>query len=362
MRAVAAAIATTSNAFIDSSNYLSKMNLKTNTTLALGALALMSASAVMAQQVTLYGIIDTSLRYQSNSNTSTSSSVSMQPGAYGASRWGLRGREDLGNGLYAEFQLENGFNPNTGAQFDSNRLFNRHSWLGLGGDWGRLSMGRQYSMTHEVLAMNMYDVLGVGGYDETAWFVGSQYTLRYDNSLKYRHTIQGVQIGAMYVLSGQPHINDSFGLMTMIPVGPVGIGLSHNTDEAANGKRTTNLLALKYRFDGGTTLHAYTMYSHDKRGVDRKDRLYALGFIHPLNQEFILSGTYYRNLTKTTDSGGRNVFVARLQYALSKRSELYLEADYSRVSGITLSAFNSPGKVGTNSNRSTVSVGFKHLF
>ena len=33
-------------------------------------------------------------------------------------------------------------------------------------------------LAHEVLGMNMYDVLGVGGYDETAWFVGSQYALR----------------------------------------------------------------------------------------------------------------------------------------------------------------------------------------
>ncbi|MCB5364400.1 porin [Pusillimonas sp. CC-YST705] len=338
------------------------MNLRTSTTLALGAMTLVAAGTASAQ-VSIYGIIDTSLRYQNNTNASTASDVSMQPGAYGASRVGFRGREDLGNGLYSEFQLENGFNPNTGAQVDSTRLFNRHSWVGLGSkDLGRISFGRQYALTHEVLAMNMCDVLGVGGYDETAWFVGQQYTLRYDNSIKYRHTIEGVQVGAMYVLSGEQHIDDSYGLMAMIPVGPVDIGLSHHSDEALNGKRTTNLLALKYRFDNGTTLHGYTMYSHDKRGVDRKDRLYALGFIHPLNQRFILSGTYYRNLTQTPDSGGRSTFVTRLQYALSKRSELYLEADYSRVSGVTLSAFNQPGKVGSNNSRTTFSVGYKHMF
>lgn len=337
------------------------MNIHSRTKLIIGS-ALLAAAPVVSAQVTLYGIIDTSIRYQSNTNGSTSSDVSAQPGAYGASRVGFRGREDLGNGWYAAFQLENGFNPNTGAQFDSTRLFNRHSWVGIGGDWGLLSAGRQYSLTHEVLAMNMYDVIGVGGYDETAWFVGSQYTLRYDNSIKYRHTIGGVQVGAQYAFSGVPDIDDSYGLMAMIPVGPFGIGLSHHTDEAINGKRTTNLLALKYRFDNGTTLHAYTMHSRDKRGVNRKDRLYALGFIHPFNNTYTLSGTFYRNLTETPETGGRSVWVARLQYALSKRSELYLEADHSRVSGVTVSAFNAPGKEGTNTNRNTFSVGFKHVF
>lgn len=337
------------------------MKNSTKIKLCIGAAILAAAPAVSAQ-VTMYGIIDTSMRYQSNTNASTSSDVSMQPGAYGASRFGFKGREDLGGGMYAAFQLENGFNPNTGAQFDSTRLFNRHSWVGVGGDWGLLSAGRQYALTHEVLAMNMYDVLGVGGYDETAWFVGSQYTLRYDNSLKYRHTINGVQIGAMYNFSGNHEIDDSFGLMTMIPIGPVGIGLSHHTDKAANGKRTTNLVALKYKFDNGTSLHAFTMQSRDKRGIDRKDRLYALGFIHPLNSKYIVSGTFYRNLTETPDSGGRSAFVARVQYALSKRSELYAEADYSRVNGVTLAAFNGPDKIGSNSNRTTFSVGFKHNF
>lgn len=337
------------------------MNIHKKISLTLAAAAVIAAPAISAQ-VTIYGIIDTSLRYQTNSNTSTSSEFSAEPGAYGASRFGLRGKEELSNGWYTAFQLENGFNPNTGAATDSTRLFNRHSWVGIGGDWGLLTAGRQYSLTHEVIAMNMYDPLGVGGYNETAWFVGSQYSLRYDNSLKYRHNFNGVQVGALYTFNETPGVGDSFGLMTMIPMGAFNLGLSHHTDKAFNGKRTTNLLALKYQFDGGTTLHAYTMYSHDKRGIDRKDRLYAFGFIHPLNNSFTLTGTFYRNLTKAPESGGRSVFVSRLQYALSKRSELYVEADHSRVSGSTLSAFNVPGKEGSNSNRSSFSVGYKHSF
>lgn len=328
----------------------------------LGA-AVLAAAQTASAQATLYGVIETSLRFQSNTNTSTSSMSSLTPGAYGASRWGVRGREDLGGGLYASYQLEQGFNPDTGTAFDAARAFNRHAWVGLGGDWGRVTAGRQYSLVHEVLGMNMYDVLGVGGYDETAWYVGSQYTLRNDNSLKYRHAVNGVEFGAMYSLSEQRGVSGSYGAMAMVPLGALSLGLAHHTDEAAVGNRATNLVALKYKLDGGTTLHGYAMYTKDRRaGADRKDRLYSLGVIHPLNQKITLSGVVYRNLTETPATGSRSVVALRGQYALSKRTEVYVEADRSRVSGVTLAAFNGAGKLGVDRSRSTFSVGMKHVF
>lgn len=327
----------------------------------LGAVALAAAQAASAQ-ATLYGVVDASLRYQNNTNTSTSSLMSLTPGAYGASRFGVRGREDLGGGLYATFQLEQGFNPDNGTAFDASRAFNRHAWVGLGGDWGRVSAGRQYTLAHEVLGMNMYDVLGVGGYDETAWFVGSQYALRNDNSLKYRHTLNGVEVGLMYALSEAQGVGASFGAMVMAPLGALSVGLTHQTDKAATGKRTTNLVALKYKLSGGTTLHGYTMVSNDRRGVQRKDRLYSVGAIHPLTAKLTLSGVLYRNLSETPATGSRSAAAIRAQYALSKRTEVYVETDRTRVSGITLSALNGAGKVGSDRSRSTVSVGMKHVF
>lgn len=327
----------------------------------LGAVALAAAQAASAQ-ATLYGVVDASLRYQNNSNTSSSSLTSLTPGAYGASRFGVRGREDLGGGMYTSFQLEQGFNPDTGTAFDATRAFNRHAWVGLGGDWGRVTAGRQYTLTHEVLGMNMYDVLGVGGYDETAWFVGSQYGLRNDNSLKYRHSINGVEVGLTYALSEAQGVSGSFGAMVMAPLGPLSVGLSHQTDKAATGKRTTNLAALKYTLSGGTTLHGYAMFSNDRRGINRKDRLYSVGAIHPLTAKITLTGAFYRNLSETPATGARSVVAVRAQYALSKRTEVYVETDRTRVSGITLSALNGPGKVGVDRARSTVSVGMKHVF
>ncbi len=336
--------------------------MKKSRDFALGAVVLAAVQAASAQ-VTPYGVIDTSLRFQNNSNNSTASMTSLTPGAYGASRWGVRGREDLGGGLYTIYQLEHGFSPDTGTAADATRFFNRHAWVGVGGDWGRVTAGRQYSLVHEVLGMNMFDALGVGGYDETAWYVGSQYTLRNDNALKYRHAVSGVDVGAMYSVSEQPGVSASYGAMAMVPMGALTLGLAHHNDSAAVGERKTNLVAVKYKLGTGTTLQGHALLTRDLRaGADRKDRLYSMGAIHPLSDKITLTGVVYRNFTETPAAGDRSVAVVRGQYAFSKRTEAYVEVDRSRVDGVTAASFNSATKVGEDRTRSTFSVGIKHTF
>jgi len=73
------------------------------------------------------------------------------------SRIGVRGREDLGRGLRAVYQIESGVNIDTGTQTSSagpsatsgpsgsstGFLASRDSWVGLEGGWGRVLFGRQ---------------------------------------------------------------------------------------------------------------------------------------------------------------------------------------------------------------------------
>lgn len=68
-----------------------------------------------------------------------------------SSRVGLRGTEDLGNGLKAIFQIEtgvnidNGSNSGQGGQNNASSGFwaSRDSFVGLDSNWGRLTFGRQ---------------------------------------------------------------------------------------------------------------------------------------------------------------------------------------------------------------------------
>jgi len=79
-----------------------------------------SVPAAHAQSsITLYGIIDEGFEAISNAPVAGSKGggrlfrLDANNGLNG-SRWGLKGSEDLGGGLKANFVLENGFNVNNG--------------------------------------------------------------------------------------------------------------------------------------------------------------------------------------------------------------------------------------------------------
>src|ERR1700733_5321615 len=85
------------------------------------ALGLVALGAHAQSSVTLYGLIDAGIGYQSSqtslgSTTGGRSALKIVNGIWGGSRFGLKGSEDLGGGTNAIFQLEQGFNSATGAQ------------------------------------------------------------------------------------------------------------------------------------------------------------------------------------------------------------------------------------------------------
>ncbi|KXU82211.1 porin [Paraburkholderia monticola] len=109
-----------------------------------GATLILAAGGAAAQSsVTLYGVADTFVQYLDNGGNH---SYSLRSGGSTGSLFGLKGVEDLGNGLKAVFTLENGYNINNGAFFaDTTAMFYRQSWVGLRHDtYGSLTFGRQY--------------------------------------------------------------------------------------------------------------------------------------------------------------------------------------------------------------------------
>ena len=124
------------------------------------AAAILTTFAGVAQaetSVTLYGVIDTGIGYNKVSgefpsmdatgtvtkNDVSGSRIGMINGVQAGSRWGLRGSEDLGDGLRAMFTVESGFDSGDG-QSQQSRLFNRQATIGLANDsWGSVEFGRQ---------------------------------------------------------------------------------------------------------------------------------------------------------------------------------------------------------------------------
>lgn len=136
--------------------------------IALAIAGMVAAPLAMAQSnVTVYGIVDLGYLNSSSSfrgsesdetglqetfkGSSKASSTGWDRGGLSPSRVGFRGTEDLGNGLAAHFQVEfgvrnttqtgNGFGADPAGENKDLRV--REQNLGLSGDFGRVTIGRQ---------------------------------------------------------------------------------------------------------------------------------------------------------------------------------------------------------------------------
>jgi len=150
------------------------------------ALAVMAAAGAASAQssVTLFGIVDATFNHaqtegQGHINQLTNS-------GYNSSRLGFRGTEDLGGGMSASFWLEAGISNDDGRAGGSipagnqgltvagntGLNFNRRSTVSLGGTWGELRFGRDYTPTFWNLTI--FDPFGTNGVGTNQMFLGAQ--------------------------------------------------------------------------------------------------------------------------------------------------------------------------------------------
>jgi len=119
----------------------------------LAAVALLGAFAgsAFAADVTLYGVVDEGFLYTHKDADKTGvdavDKLELKSGIQAGSRWGLKGTEDLGNGLKVGFILESGFNADDGTQSVSGTMFNREASLNVMGPFGQLSLGKIGAIT-----------------------------------------------------------------------------------------------------------------------------------------------------------------------------------------------------------------------
>lgn len=170
------------------------------------AAAMCSASAA---SVTLYGIIDTGFAYNSYNDDKYSAlagaadnSFAMMSGQSSGSRFGLKGVEELGNGLTVGFILESGISSDTGAM-SSDGLFNRESSIYIEGDFGKFGMGRLSTLANDS------GTTGLGGYFSsfgTGWgdvgvqtYMQAYRPTRMDNMVYYKTpNFAGAEVWVLY--------------------------------------------------------------------------------------------------------------------------------------------------------------------
>lgn len=334
------------------------------------AVGLLLAGAAQAQTtVTLYGIADGDVRVD---HTSIGTLKSLGSGGEASSRWGLRGTEDLGNGLKAVFNFEQDFDlgdnsapqgniapttPTSPNSSTGSRLFGRRAIVGIGGaQYGELRIGREYTPLYQT--WSVADPFAAGTVARgTNYAVGS--VTRFDNSMTYETpTYVGFQAKAQYrpgeattntVASGATkNGGGGVGLSASYAQGPLYAGVGYLSTKAALDNNTTRSESAAVTYDFGVVkLHA--LYFHTKNATTTKQQAASAGFTVPLGA-FKVIGVVGRVDNKYKDNGSllhlndANYFGLGGNYAFSKRTDLYLV--YSKIVNQGAAAF----VIGDNSN------------
>lgn len=184
--------------------------MQTKLSVALAATLAGFALSAQAANVEVYGLIDTGLNYQHvDSDRAGEDNVTkfqMKSSQSTLNRWGLRGTEDLGEGLKVGFVLEGQFNSDDGSLMPGDRLFHRAAQIMLmSDDYGTLVLGRSGMLR------SGFGTTGIWGGKvapfSNSWgdyMVGSKYIMPGgfkpgDNTITYQSPVMsGLQLHAQY--------------------------------------------------------------------------------------------------------------------------------------------------------------------
>ncbi|WP_233834404.1 porin [Paraburkholderia sp. ZP32-5] len=170
------------------------------------SLALLGVTGMAHAQssVTLYGLIDESVQYVNNATPHGGALVQLYSGNLQGSRFGLKGTEDLGGGLKAIFQLENGFDVNNGKLGQGGLMFGRQAYVGLTGDtWGTVTLGRQYDPLVDMVQPLTGDNYFGSTFATPGDVDNNDNSFRVNNAVKYVSPVwSGFQIEGLYALGG----------------------------------------------------------------------------------------------------------------------------------------------------------------
>jgi predicted porin len=349
----------------------------------------LSVAAQAQTSVTVYGLLDAAVDYNTNVDTTGRSRVWMPSlgGGMFPSRIGFKGSEDLGNGLKAIFTLEEGIYLDSGASGQGNRLFGRQAWVGLAGNWGQLTLGRNYNMLYN--SMPEVEIIG-----PTQYGLGSLDPAipngRTDNSVAYKGTFNAVTVGASY----------SLGRDTSNAGGPGGTNCPGENGTDAQACREWSLMLRYDTPNWGLT----SAYDHKNgavgaaAGLTRSDlsdtRLHVAGYTKfggwrlalggvrrdnegapavPRSNLFYVDGAYKLNGAVTFDglaarldyrdsANDTNMVMLRVIYDFSKRTSTYAAIGHVANKGTAAVALSAGGSVGVGMAQNGFITGIKHAF
>jgi predicted porin len=374
------------------------------------------AGAAQAQtSVTLYGIADGDVRFD---HTNIGTLKSVDSGGESGTRWGIRGTEDLGGGLKANFIFEQGFDltdnsvpqgvvgggasagfggsstQNHNGTAGSSRLFGRIATVGLSGNFGEVRFGRGYNPIFLVQATA--DPFGAG-------FVGqisdiyTNLTIRNDNAVYYDSPrFAGIQVSGAYqfgesttnTTTPNPNVppatgqakrgNDRYEAGITYAAGPIFAGIGYekiksnldifsvrNEDAAVTYDfGVVKLHAIFWRTRNDNPAQSALATPFPAQQVSLSERAWNVGATVPFGAWTFMAQWGDLRDTSTYNSGLNygtpkvHFPSAGLRYSLSKRTILY--AGYSRMNlktGAQGQAYSGYGGIADASNAGLYTAG-----
>lgn len=364
--------------------------------LLIAILLIAPSTAVFAQQtssgVTLYGRVDNAVIYQSGRGNG-GPQAALSSGAFQPSQFGLKGQEDLGNGMRAVFGLESTIAADTGAQANAARLFDRTAIVGLASkDLGTLTLGRQVTPLAELFyatdplkagsgATNLnvrYAYLGGAGtrvasnFGANASIAGNNLD-RQDNSIRYNYRSEtGFVATTMYAFGESANgnsKNNAAGAMVGYDSGPLTLRGTAMQFHDANGV-PFDAFALGAAYQISSTLTAKMTWTKNKilSGItaygNQTTKIYSAGLSWAAQPNIILTGAFYYG-TRGIDAAPTQVarkFYLVPEYKLSNRTSVYALLDLERfnAAGSQLDT-GTPLEAGTRRSN-YLAIGIGHNF
>ena len=270
-----------------------------------------------------------------NDGAGGTDSVLSQDGSYRTTnRWGLKGSEDLGGGLRLNFTLEGTYTSDDNT--DTLDGFNRKSLVGLSGGMWSVDVGRDYTVNFKangVMDPMSFTYTGITTTAGGTFTAGTRDNNLITGDIKFGASSVRIDYGLGEAV-GSGASGDRLGVGVFLNFGPVSVAIASSSEETAVGVDTgTGNIGVAYK------LGAFTIRGGiNGRSVDNgnDDAQWMAGLQYAISPQWNGRVGYYDWKTENSagaEIGRKKVFIAAVDYYLSKSTTMYIEVDKYTLSG-----------------------------
>ncbi len=349
--------------------------------IALAVAGVLTATAHAQTTVDIYGVVDMGFVRDTGTVGATSPAGSkLTSGAQSGTRLGFKGTEDLGGGLKALFVLETGIAADTGGFNQGNTAFARQTFVGVRGDFGTVTLGRQYtsyflSLSQVAdpfaagLAGNAQNLMlprpvPTGFTDDPVTMIGAEAdrAIRMNNAIKYQSTVMNGFSGEIAYGLGEsvdgtkPNRVLTAAVNYSVQALNVSLAAYRKNNRTDTDKLQSVLLAANYNFGVAKVFAAYA--DNDWSAIKSRDFL--IGATVPFGPHNFIASYIRKTGRDASDGDDASQWALGYTYSLSKRTNLY--AAYGQINNDGAARYT----VGNNSENGTgdkaFNLGVRHTF